>query len=149
MGSRSRRVGEAAAEPKVGVGVVVVKGETVLMGRRRSSIGASTFAVPGGHLEFGESFEECAAREVKEETGLDIEKIEFLTATNTVFSDEPRPAHYVTIFIRAVLANPQQEAQNLEPEKCDGWAWYSWNDLPKPLFRPLETLVESGFNPFK
>ena len=43
----------AGAVPRVGVCVFLVKGKTVLLGRRRSSIGDSTFALPGGHLEFG------------------------------------------------------------------------------------------------
>ncbi|GFZ16165.1 nudix hydrolase 1 [Actinidia rufa] len=139
-----------ASTPKVGVAVFLLKeGRKVLLGRRLSSIGYNTFALPGGHLEFGESFEECAAREMKEETGLDIENIEFLTVTNNCFSEGAKPrVHLVCIFMRAVLANPQQVPQNIEPEKCGGWDWYDWNNLPKPLFGPLETMVQGGFNPF-
>ncbi|XP_057961299.1 nudix hydrolase 1 [Malania oleifera] len=139
---------QVALVPRAAVVVFLLKGKTVLLGRRRSSIGHSTFALPGGHLEFGESFEECAAREVKEESGLDIEKTEFLTVTNNVLLEEARPAHYVTIFVRAVLADPDQVPQNMEPHKCDGWDWYDWKNLPQPLFRPLEKIVQSGFNPF-
>ncbi|OVA05057.1 NUDIX hydrolase domain [Macleaya cordata] len=135
--------------PRVGVGVFVIKGNKVLLGRRRSSIGDSTYALPGGHLEFGESFEDCAMREVKEETGLDIEKIEFVTITNSVFLEEPKPLHYVTIFMRGELVDSQQLPQNVEPEKCDGWDWYNWDEnMPKPLFKPLENLVQRGFSPF-
>ncbi|KAG6713736.1 hypothetical protein I3843_05G153600 [Carya illinoinensis] len=134
--------------PRVGVVVFLLNGKAVLLGRRRSSISDSTFALPGGHLEFGESFEECAARELKEETGLDIDKVEYLTVTNTLFLEEPKPSHYVTIFMRAFLADPNQAPQNLEPQKCDGWDWYDWDNLPKPLFRPLEKMVQEGYNPF-
>ncbi|KAJ4974079.1 hypothetical protein NE237_007253 [Protea cynaroides] len=137
-----------APVPRVAVVVFVINGKTVLLGKRRSTIGDSRYALPGGHLEFGESFEECAAREVKEETGIEIEKIEFLTVTNNVFLQEPKPSHYVTIFERAVLKDPLQSPQNMEPTKCHGWDWYDWNHLPEPLFGPLETMVKSGFNPF-
>ncbi|XP_042520881.1 nudix hydrolase 1 [Macadamia integrifolia] len=137
-----------APVPRVAVVVFVINGKSVLLGKRRATIGDSCFALPGGHLEFGESFEECAAREVKEETGIDIEKIEFLTVTNNVFLKEPKPSHYVTIFERAVLKDTQQLPQNMEPTKCHGWDWYDWNHLPEPLFGPLETMVKSGFNPF-
>ncbi|KAK2994365.1 hypothetical protein RJ640_017877 [Escallonia rubra] len=134
--------------PEVGVAVFLLKGKTVLLGRRRSSTGHNTFALPGGHLEFGESFEECAARELKEETGLDIEKIEFLTVTNNVLLEEVKPVHIVAVFMRASMADPNQLPQNIEPDKCDGWDWYDWKNLPKPLFGPLETMVLNGFNPF-
>ncbi|KAJ0095926.1 hypothetical protein Patl1_16533 [Pistacia atlantica] len=142
--------------PRVGVAVFVLRGKTVLLGRRRSSIrrlylcssrrpSRVWFTLMADRIR--ESFEECAARELKEETGLDIQKTDFLTATNTIFK-EPKPAQYVTIFMRAMLDNPQQVPQTLEPDKCYGWDWYNWEDLPNPLFWPLEKMVQSGFNPF-
>lgn len=85
---------------------------------------------------------------MKEETGLDIEKMEFLTVTNNIFSEEVKPLHMVVIFIRAFMADPNQLPQNVEPDKCYGWDWYDWENLPKPLFGPLEAMVDSGFNPF-
>lgn len=85
---------------------------------------------------------------MKEETGLDIEKIEFLKVTNNLFLEQPTPAHYVVVFVRAVLADPKQTPLNLEPEKCDGWDWYEWDNLPHPLFGPIKTMVMDGFNPF-
>lgn len=96
----------------------------------------------------GESFEECAAREVKEETGLDIDKIEYLTVTNNVMSKVDKPLHIVAIFMRAYLADPNQTPQNPEPEKCEGWDWYDWRNLPRPLFGPLEAMAATDFSPF-
>ncbi|XP_061989259.1 geranyl diphosphate phosphohydrolase-like [Rosa rugosa] len=148
MGNETVVVAETAGSIKVAVVVCLLRGQNVLLGRRRSSLGDSTFSLPSGHLEFGESFEECAARELKEETGLDIGKIELLTVTNNLFLDEAKPSQYVAIFMRAVLADPRQEPQNIEPEFCYGWGWYEWDNLPKPLFWPLEKVVQDGFNPF-
>ncbi|CAL5396513.1 unnamed protein product [Camellia sinensis] len=75
------------AVPQVVVPVFLIKGNKLLLGRRLTPIGRDSYFPPGGHHELGESFEECAAREVKEETGLDIHNIEFLTVTNNIFSD--------------------------------------------------------------
>lgn len=85
---------------------------------------------------------------MKEETNLDISKIEFLTVTNNVYSKEAPPIHFVIIFMRAILADQDQVPQNVEPDKCEGWDWYEWENLPKPLIGPLESTVQSGFNPF-
>jgi 8-oxo-dGTP diphosphatase len=52
--------------PKVGIGVFIFKDGKFLMGCRKGTHGAGTWSVPGGHLEFGESFEECAEREALE-----------------------------------------------------------------------------------
>lgn len=61
-GERLKMISGAVAEPvpKVGVGVMVVKGSQVLIGKRRSSIGDGTYALPGGHLDFGTSSSSCA-----------------------------------------------------------------------------------------
>ncbi len=50
-------------KPLVGVGVLVFKDNKILMGRRKGSHGAGTWAPPGGHLEFGETPEDCAHNE--------------------------------------------------------------------------------------
>ena len=72
MVSRTLSVSMRAATPQVGVGVVIVRDGKVLLGLRRGSHGAGSWALPGGHLEWGESVESCARREVKEETGLHL-----------------------------------------------------------------------------
>jgi 8-oxo-dGTP diphosphatase len=63
---------------------------------------------PGGHLEYGESFAETAARESLEETGLEVGNIKFLTATNDVFGEGK---HYVTIFVTAEITGENKIAQ--------------------------------------
>lgn len=85
---------------------------------------------------------------MKEETGLDIKDIQFLTVTNDVFTEAEKPFHSVAIYMRASLSDPDQIPQNVEPDKCYGWDWYDWKKPPQPLFRPLETMLKTGLNPF-
>jgi len=59
-------------KPKVGVGIIVIKDNKVLLGKRKNSHGEGSWCFPGGHLEFNESLENCAKREVLEETGIEI-----------------------------------------------------------------------------
>lgn len=136
----------AAAQPpqvRVGVAVLVQRQGRVLLGRRHGSHGAATWALPGGHLEFGEDIETCARRELAEETGLQATRLVAGPYSNDVFSAEGR--HYVTLFMLADVA--PGEPQLLEPDKCEGWHWCNWQALPQPLFLPLQNLVASGWVP--
>jgi 8-oxo-dGTP diphosphatase len=129
--------------PKVGVGAIIVRNGKVLLGKRKNAHGEHTFNFPGGHLEYGESIEACAGREVLEETGLVVEKVKVGPFTNDIFKTEGK--HYITIF--AVCQSNHGEPKILEPDKCEGWNWYSWDKLPRPLFIPIQNLLKQNFNP--
>ncbi len=126
--------------PQVGVGVLIVKNNKVLLGKRKNAHGEGTWCPPGGHLEFGESFEDCARRETFEETGISIKNIRFITATNDIFSEEK---HYITLCLIADYDGG--EAIVKEPDKCESWQWFFWNNLPRPLFLPTIHLIKQGF----
>ncbi len=130
-------------DPTVGVGVIILRHGLVLLGQRIGSHGTGTWALPGGHLEFGEAVEQCAAREVREETGLELRELKAAPYTNDFFVSEGK--HYVTLFV--VAESHQGEPTVLEPSKCLGWHWFRWSELPGPLFQPLQTLVNTGFVP--
>lgn len=128
--------------PKVGVGIFIMKENKFLIGMRLNSHGNKTWSLPGGHLKFSETFEDCAKREVLEETGLEIENVEFLTATNDIFMEEKK--HYITIFVKA--EHKCGEPQVLEPDKCLVWKWVDWTNMPEPLFLPIENLKKMNFD---
>jgi len=113
------------------------------MGRRINAHGDGTWNFPGGHLEFGESLEECAVREVEEETGIKISNIKKGPYTNDLFLDVNR--HYITIYMIADWLS--SEPKILEPNKCEEWSWFEWDSLPEPLFLPIENLLMQKFSP--
>ena len=134
-----------SAHPRIGVGVIVCRGETVLIGKRISTHGKGCWGFPGGHLEAGEDIAHCAARETQEETGLTIKQITPGPYTNDIFEDTGK--HYVTLFVTAVSESGDPEVR--EVDKMTEWCWVTWDALPQPLFLPITHLVESGFSPFK
>jgi 8-oxo-dGTP diphosphatase len=130
----------------VGVGVLVVHQGLLLLGKRRGSHGAGHWAPPGGRLEFGEALEDCACRELAEETGLAARQVELGPYTNDVFiTDGGIAQHFLTVYV--VARSPQGTPRNLEPEKCEGWAWFGWDALPAPLFLPMQNLLRIGWRP--
>lgn len=129
--------------PKVGVAVFIRKDGKILMGHRMGSHGSNTWSLPGGKLDFGESVEVCAQREVWEETNLKIKNIRAGPYTNDVFVENN--LHYITLFL--VADYDLGELKIMEPTKCKEWRWVDWNDLPHPLFLPLQNLQKMDFNP--
>ena len=129
--------------PLVGVGVLVVRAGRLLLGERLGSHGAGTWALPGGHLEFGETPEACARRELLEETGLAAGALIPGPYTSDLFEREGR--HYVTLFVLA--AEVAGEPARREPARCARWDWFPWSALPAPLFAPLRSLRDQGYVP--
>lgn len=129
--------------PLVGVAVFVIKEGKFLIGKRKSALAYGTLALPGGHLEFGESFEECARREVFEETGIQIKNIIRATITNDLFVQENK--QYITIFM--VAEYDSGIVQTCEPDKCEGWDWVAWKEMPlESAMLSLKNLTKEGFD---
>lgn len=127
--------------PSVGVGVYIFNKEhQVLLGKRKSSHGEGEYAAPGGHLEFGEAFEDAVKKEVEEETGLSVEKIELFNVDNNLRYVKTNNKHYVTLsFLAKSLGG---EPKVMEPEKCESWNYYSLNKLPSPLSEFAQNSLE-------
>jgi 8-oxo-dGTP diphosphatase len=128
-------------QPRVGVGVFIFKNGMFLMGQRKGSHGSGSWSVPGGWLEYQESFENAAAREVMEETSLEITNIRFAALTNNVFQDED--VHSLTVWMMADWTNGEPTIN--EPDKFIDQKWVDLDTLPEPLFLPWEPLLKSDF----
>ena len=132
-------------EPRVGVAIIVTKENQVLLMKRKGIHGQGTWSTPGGHLELGETPEQCAAREAKEEVGLDVVDIRFRAVTNDVFEETAN--HYITIWMegRTTSNDPTIASENEVAEI----GWFAWDSLPEPLFLSLENLLEANSYPPK
>lgn len=114
--------------PKVGIGVMIFKEGKVLMGKRMNAHGEGEYSFTGGYLEHGETFEECAIRETREEAGIEIQNVRFLCVGNI----RKYGKHHVGIGLLADWKSG--EATNMEPDKREGWDWYDPAEHPEPLF---------------
>ncbi|XP_018495416.1 nucleotide triphosphate diphosphatase NUDT15 isoform X1 [Galendromus occidentalis] len=98
--------------PGVGCGVFVLSEKhpgKFLIGTRRNSTGPGCLQLPGGHVEFGESWEQTAQREVLEEVGVHLRDISFVDVVNSVRLDVNY--HYVTIFMKGFIDFTKPDAQ--------------------------------------
>jgi 8-oxo-dGTP diphosphatase len=127
------------SEPVVRVGVAawIYKDGKVLMGKRKGSHGAGSWSLPGGHVDFGETPATTVAREIMEETGLEVGAITHCTDFpygHRFFPEDNK--QYITLFFNAEYIGG--EPVNAEPDKCEGWEWFILGALPSPLFGALD-----------
>jgi 8-oxo-dGTP diphosphatase len=131
-------------KPQVGTALIITRDDKVLLMKRKGPHGTGTWSTPGGHLDFGESLEGCAAREAKEEVGVDVRDIRFRTVTNDIFEGEGK--HYITIWFEG---KPVGEPSIVAEKEVAEIGWFAWDALPQPLFLPLENLVKENRYPPK
>ncbi len=95
--------------PRVGVGGVIVEGGRILLVKRAKAPSAGLWAIPGGGLELGETVPEAVRREVREETGLEIDTGEVATVVDVIErSDDGRVRfQYVLIDLFARVVGGQ------------------------------------------
>lgn len=133
----------------VGVGVMILKEGKILLGQRHHDPakadsemgGEATWTMPGGKLEFGESFEEAAIREVKEETSLDVQK-ENLTLISLA-NDQANGAHFVTMGF--LCEKFEGEPVVTEPDEIVEWRWFPLDNLPAKVFMPSQKVLNNYY----
>ena len=124
--------------PRIGVGIIIEKDDQVLLLKRKHVHGAGSWSTPGGHLDYGETPEECALREAKEETNLEIQNIRFRALTNDIF--EAEGLHYITIWMAGTYAGGEPIVNAAYEMSAVGW--FAWKELPEELFLPFRHLIE-------
>ncbi len=79
--------------PKVAAGALVLNENKFLLVKRHDEPDAGLWAIPGGKLEYGETLEQCAKREIKEETNIEIKIDKIASITEIILKD----FHYIII----------------------------------------------------
>ncbi|RKP14678.1 NUDIX hydrolase domain-like protein, partial [Piptocephalis cylindrospora] len=143
--------------PKVAVAAFVRRRSDgkILVGKRKNVAGAGYWALAGGHVEYGETLEEATIREIQEETGLAVHPPTILSVKTSLGYLAPPPSatteteegerkrlekdrrvpdyHFVVVLTEAFCIEDDPQVQNLEPEKCHGWVWTTWEEVKDPM----------------
>jgi len=124
----------------IGVGVVLRRDdEKFLMLKRKGGHGEGEWALPGGKVKYGESFEGAARRELMEETGIDVAEGRVISLSNQL--------RYIHQGVHCVIIGVEMkvlkgvEPQILEPEKCAGMSWFDLEHLPDKIFEGSEQII--------
>ncbi len=96
--------------PVVGVGVVVIEEGRMLLVERGNPPRAGSWAIPGGKVRYGERLREAAVREIREETGLEIEVGQVVWSGETLGEGSPPEHHIVLIDYAARVVGGELEA---------------------------------------
>ena len=115
----------------------MVRQGKVFLAKREGAHGAGTWASAGGHLEMGESLEECARREAQEELGVEVGDLIFLCVSNIIAYD----THYIDVEFLGDIGD--QEPQLAEPDAFSEHGWFPLDDLPHPLFEAARHALDS------
>lgn len=132
-----------------GCGVMVFNSEKkLLLGLRNSDETKAdselheegTWTMPGGNIEYGETFEEAGIREAKEETGLDVKDLEVIC----VQTDKNEYAHYVSVGM--IAHSYYGTPKTMEPDEIIKWEWFDIKNLPRNIFTPSKKTIDCYLN---
>ena len=147
-------------EVRVGVAVIIARNKVdgnltddseILIGKRKGSHGEGIYSVPGGHLEFGETYEQCCSRELEEEIGVSFNSYTPISFSEDYFKSEEHYSfdkHYTTLYFLANSVDDEIIIKNLEPEKCESWEWVKIKDLSDEMFCDTYEVIQGLVFPF-
>lgn len=117
--------GQVYPEPTVGGLIVNLEGKVLLV---KSHKWFDNYTLPGGHIELGETMQEALKREVKEEVGLDVEVVEFLTMQEAIYAKEFYKKKHFIFFDFLCRVGDQQVT--LDQDEIQDYIW----DYPGAAF---------------
>lgn len=128
----------------VGCGVIILNNNKILLGLRNSDPlladcdlhEEDNWTMPGGSINYNESFEDAGIRETKEETDLDIKDPKVIC----VQVDKNEFAHYVSVGM--IAKNFSGEVKVMEPNEIIKWEWFDINSLPSNIFSASRKTID-------
>ena len=119
---------EYPARPILAVGTIVVRDGYVLLARRGKAPALGRWSVPGGAVDVGESLEDAARREIREECGIEVELTDTMEVIQRITRDDARRVHFHYVIVDYVARwlsgepKPSEEASEVRwvrPEELD------------------------------
>lgn len=114
--------------------------KVLLLRRFNTGYEDGKYSVPAGHVDKGESVSDALMREVKEEIGIDIEKVELVHVMHRQASETNDER--LDFFFTCKLYGG--EIKNSEPHKCDDLNWFSVENLPENTILYIRQGIEKA-----
>jgi 8-oxo-dGTP diphosphatase len=114
----------------VGVGIAVFNDEGKIFITKRgqkANNDRGKWEIPGGGIEFGETMQEAAKREIKEENDIDVEIVDVLHVSDHIIPEEHQ--HWVTTTF--ICKHVGGEPKTMEPDKCEAVGWFTLEEAEK------------------
>jgi 8-oxo-dGTP diphosphatase len=128
--------------PHIGVGILLIRGDHLLLVKRKYDPDAGYWSIPGGHLDLGERVENAAERETYEETGFKVKISKLAGIINKIMYDNNGKVeyHYVLInyFVEQIEGDPNQPPKAAD-DALDA-RFVPFDDLKK--YKLTESLIE-------
>lgn len=126
---------------KAGTGIIIRKGNKILVGRRRGSHGAGRLSFPGGHIdETDPTLAFQVAREAMEETGMVVEMVpvdgrdDLFTTFDIIEGNSYLCSYIVADYVSGGNSvGPNGTYSATEPDKCDGWQFVPLDELAETV----------------
>ena len=127
--------------PRVGVGAFIAHAEELLLMRRAKPPEAGAWSIPGGKVEPGETLQDAAVRETREEVGLDVEVTRLLDLTQYFILDSGN--HWIApSFLCRLLGSSTKIFAGEEAQEV---GWFPLNELPHPLTRTTRAALTAYY----
>ena len=113
--------------PRTGAGVIAMNDDMFLLIKRGKDPHKGCWSLPGGSQELGETLEECARREFKEETNLDIEGLLFVTIRDRIkYNDDGSVAHH---FVLATYITEEVSGEPKAMDDAEDIGWFTLDEM--------------------